>query len=627
MKYLLSFLLLLSGYVQAQDISSDTVTRPRAGRVRIASDAQGRLWRIPATGNKEALPKLSEIAYTPSMFGAKGDGTTDDTQAFIALFKSNRTVVIPAVTYKVTGPISITGINNLSIQATGAKILSSDKTKATWLFQFCNDLTIQGGDWGYSQTITANGGSDQHLIQLDQCQRVNIERIHVLNSPELGIGITNSANVTVQHSLIEKTWRDGTYAHYSANVQYLYNYYRNVKDDAMSFHDYGLDAQKTFIAALGYSQSTNCTITGNTVENCYQGVGMVSPRSVAITGNTFKNTVLAGVAVMNQKESFTGGTAVTSDVVIERNTFENVCATTTINGNSYTNIGQGSSGRAAIVVASLGTGGQITQTEPKITSNLRIRNNTILSSGALGMHVSQTSRFTQSGNVFQDCVVSGGSLGGNVVEVWEVTDYLEESTTTITDTRTPIQHVNGYHFSGVTGTRSDWVVTRKTGTVGIQSGGTVTNKNPEGVIASMGVPTRQLTYIPANDPTSWDTYRTPGTYQVAATGAWAGVNAPTALANGGTLIVSYGRDVLMQVYYDALGSSAYRSTNGVTGSGFGGSDAWVGWQYTLIPLSKSGSPTTTEVPAGQQRIVTNTADSTTRLWYNRGGTLLSVLLN
>ena len=393
-------------------------------------------------------------------FGAVGDGVHDDTQAFRDALKSNRTVLIPPTDayYKVSDLSTIANVSHLTIQAKGAKILNSDLTKASWLFQLCTDLTIDGGDFGYVITPTANGGNSQHVLQIDQSQRVVINGIHVLNSPEMGVAITMSNQVTVQHSLIEHTWRDGTYSHYSANVNYVNNTYQHCKDDAMSFHDYGRASERTFIAALGYNQAANIKVDRCTVENCYQGFSSVAGSGISVTNCTFKNIVGAGVALMNQKLLWPDGTAKLNDASIERNTFYKCCSETTINGTAYPNYGQGSSGRASICVVSLGDNNELSLTELKRLSNVRIRNNSVLESGALGLHCSSTDGLTVSGNTFQNCTVSGNTLGGSAVEIWECTGYVEESINTVIDNRNPIQHQRGYSYSGAQGTKNNWVV-------------------------------------------------------------------------------------------------------------------------------------------------------------------------
>ena len=53
------------------------------------------------------IPKLNYNPMTPHVYGAKGDGTTDDTAAFQNALTNNRTVFVPGGTYKLSGELVI----------------------------------------------------------------------------------------------------------------------------------------------------------------------------------------------------------------------------------------------------------------------------------------------------------------------------------------------------------------------------------------------------------------------------------------------------------------------------------------------------------------------------------------
>lgn len=408
-----------------------------------------------------------------SYFGGIGDGLADDTDAIEAALNSEFPVISFPETgafYKILRRIETCGVNYKKLLAWGARILSADLTKPMFYFENSKRISVDGGEYGYVDMPTQNGDGSQHVMQFYQCQRVLVDDIHIRNSPEMGIATTQSEGVTIQNSLIEHCFRDGTYAHYSANVRYLNNTYRQIKDDAMSFHDYGLDYQRTFIAGLGYDQASDCLAFGNLVENAYQGFSSVAGKNVKVIKNTIKNTVGAGVVLMNQSAGLPGGTKSIRNGRIESNDLHNVCATQTINGLVLQNFGQASSGRAAITIISLGDNNQITLNEVKRSTNVVIKNNTVYSSGALGLHCSSGNVINQSGNTYMDCVVTGNSLGGSVVEVWSTLNYTEESTNTIIDTRTPTQHMGGYVFSNSYGIKREWVVINRVSTDGTING-------------------------------------------------------------------------------------------------------------------------------------------------------------
>lgn len=53
------------------------------------------------------IPKLNYNPVTPQVYGAKGDGTTDDTAAFRNALANNRTVFVPGGTYNLSGELVI----------------------------------------------------------------------------------------------------------------------------------------------------------------------------------------------------------------------------------------------------------------------------------------------------------------------------------------------------------------------------------------------------------------------------------------------------------------------------------------------------------------------------------------
>ena len=415
---------------------------------------------------------LSEI--TPEMFGALNNGVADDTPAINACLNSPYKEITfkPAVGngfYRITNSITIAGKAGLRIRASGAKVLQADTTKNCWFFGLGSDLEITGGEYGYVHSIHKNGGGSQHWFVIDRYQGATLNAVYVSSSPEMCVAITQSKNVAVRNSKFEHAWRDGTYAHHSVNVTYENNDYSDIKDDAASFHDYGIDtpgAKRDFMTGtLGASQANGWKVINCRMNRVYQGVSSVGGSSEQIKNNVINQTVNAGIALMNQEYGLPGGSVQLGNVEVEGNLLTNTCKTTTINGQVCPNEGWGTSGRAALFCASL-SGPQsliIPLGQPKRQNNIRFKNNTVINSGALIMHVSSVDNLLLSGNSGQDANVAGNTLDGGPVEIWECTKLSEESTNTITDTRTTVQHVYGVKYDGVSGTRRNWTVNGRTG--------------------------------------------------------------------------------------------------------------------------------------------------------------------
>ncbi|MCX6214056.1 glycosyl hydrolase family 28-related protein [Spirosoma sp.] len=423
------------------------------------------LLRGSFTQNSRKLVKnkfLDEAPKFLEQFGAKGDGKTDDTQAISKALNSSSPVIYARKGksyYKISSKIIISGVKKKKLIATGATFLNSDLTKATFLFQDCTNINIYGGKYGYVNMPTDNGDGSQHVFQFDNCQDISVNGIHIKNSPEMGIAITNSNRVTIRNSRIEHTFRDGTYSHYSANVNYLYNTYINIKDDAMSFHDYGLDEQKKQLLKYGYKQATNLLAKGNVVQNSYQGFGSIGSVNVSVLNNKFNNVVIAGVSIFNAQEMYPGGNASAKRCLVQNNIITNACSTVIINGKSYKNNGQASTGRAAICIISLGAKNQLNQGETKRLSAIKVIGNTIIGSGANGFFANLVDNLYFAKNGFTNCsgAVPEQSLNGDVIEVWNCTGLWADANSII-DTRKKVLHQHGYAFNNVSGQMGSWRV-------------------------------------------------------------------------------------------------------------------------------------------------------------------------
>ena len=399
---------------------------------------------------------------TVKQFGAKGDGVTDDTKAITDALNSDVAAIYFPQTksyYKVSEMIIVSNVNRKKILTKNAKILNSDLTKATFLFQNSKNIEIYGGVFGYTTLPVKNGGNSQHVFQFDKCQTVIVDRVHIINSPEMGIAITNSNFVTVKNSTIEHTFRDGTYAHYSANIKYLNNIYKNIKDDAMSFHDYGIASDKVELLKYGYTQSTNLLAANNTVKNAYQGIASIGSDKVKIMNNRFDSTVIAGIAIFNSKELYPDGKALVKNVEIVGNTLTNTCKTIIINNKPYNNFGQASTGRAAIFIGSLGDNNQVYMGESKRLNNIVVKDNKVSYSGASGFWGSLTDNLTLLNNKFINCSgeVSSQGLHGDVVEINNVTKFYATNNM-IVDSRKKTMHRHGYSLDNVSGRMSNWNV-------------------------------------------------------------------------------------------------------------------------------------------------------------------------
>ena len=131
---------------------------------------------------------------TPEMFGAKGNGTADDTQAFINAFASCKNVkCMPSKTYKFNNLVDISTLSTGSLDLNGStlvnfniKIAIKEVYKATVNYP-ADGFTIKNGRIG-----TWNVKSDNWETPVIQSgTRIKIENIVFTNCPYI-LAITNS---------------------------------------------------------------------------------------------------------------------------------------------------------------------------------------------------------------------------------------------------------------------------------------------------------------------------------------------------------------------------------------------------------------------------------------------------
>ncbi len=239
-------------------------------------------------------------------YGAKGDGVTDDTAQIQRAMQSNSLIFFPAGSYRVSKAIQLNSLQNVHIWATGATLINTALNNHCFQIDQCEFVTITGGKYTRSAKPDASWPTDHHCFFVANCKDLIIQNVFIDGSPGMGIGIANGVNVKILNNIIKNTTRDGIYSHYSVNVLYSGNYLENIKDDALSMHDYGFNADKQTIIALGYPQAGNSIITNNRIKNAMRGIASIGLQSLTITDNVIEHVVNCGIEVYNTVESFEG---------------------------------------------------------------------------------------------------------------------------------------------------------------------------------------------------------------------------------------------------------------------------------------------------------------------------------
>lgn len=164
--------------------------------------------QIPATGavGRTVAAKFAEIALSVKDFGAKGDGTTDDSAAFVAALLAAKsaggaTVLVPPGTFIISQLLTLASANGVSFVGEGFAVSTIKQiTAATGVFSAtsCNGLRIVGINM---VALSPNTGT---AITLSACNYteitgVGVDALVTTNSFDGGISISGvSTSLLIQ---------------------------------------------------------------------------------------------------------------------------------------------------------------------------------------------------------------------------------------------------------------------------------------------------------------------------------------------------------------------------------------------------------------------------------------------
>jgi hypothetical protein len=388
--------------------------------------------------------------------GAKGDGKHNDTEAILYAVKVADTILIPTGSYLINRKLTFKDLRNKTIIATGAIILNTNNNDGTLEFTDGENISVTGGTWTRSVLPREQGKGQEHTFTFSQIKNLTVKDVTINGSPQMGIALIGIVGGLINHNTVTNCCRDGIYAHYSVKLTYSNNYITNIKDDAMSIHDYGLIIQKGLMVTKGYMQAGQSKVINNTCINTYQGFSSIGCNDIYIAGNKISNTVGAGIAISNSETLFKGGTARAKNIIIEKNILSRNGSAQIIMGVKYTNGGQLSTGRSALFIAV--NDEQNVISHPKSTiSKVTVTNNTISDCGVNGAYIAQVVGLVFKSNSFTNCNTDDSPYCGNIVEVENSANALINNITVI-DNRTRPHHKTGYQLKNVTGKANSWNV-------------------------------------------------------------------------------------------------------------------------------------------------------------------------
>ncbi|RZL40788.1 MAG: right-handed parallel beta-helix repeat-containing protein, partial [Pedobacter sp.] len=318
--------------------------------------------------------------------------------------------------------IEVVRKNNINIWLANSKIINVNYDAKTILFDHCNNVKLIGGQLLRLALPKIQNNKDQHTLTFIGGKNITVKSLIIKNSPEMGICLMSVINASILNNTIEHTLRDGVYAHYSLNLKYIGNTLSHIKDDALSMHDYGRVEQKPEIFELGYRQAGHSVISKNKISNAIQGISSIGCSTLLIENNIVNRTANAGIAVFNSEQLAKGQTARVNNIIIRDNRLINCGDTVKVNGNTVTNGGQLTSGRAALYVASnSGEPDQRFMNSKLRLSQITVSNNYIFNSAVNGALFYNIDNLKVTSNSFINCHSNrenSPQFTGNIFEMY-----------------------------------------------------------------------------------------------------------------------------------------------------------------------------------------------------------------
>lgn len=258
---------------------------------------------------------------TPVMFGAKGDGVTDDTAAVKAAAAANKTVYFPAGNYKVVFTAASERMINC---VNGQHIILDNNAHITvapnnydhyYVFYAENvsNVIIEGGNiHGDKIDHTYTAGSTHEFCHAvcvgGNTDSVTIKNIRIDNMPGDGVSIggdtnfTGCKNIKVQGLTIDGCRRQGVSVCEGENVIVSGNTIKNIEGTAPM-------SAVNVEPFLANRKISGILVTDNVIENCLRGYMLAVPVSNTEVGVIFSNTTMK--ALRGRVIDISGGTDTT----------------------------------------------------------------------------------------------------------------------------------------------------------------------------------------------------------------------------------------------------------------------------------------------------------------------------
>lgn len=391
---------------------------------------------------------------TPQMYGAKGNGVADDTDAFQLCFRSGMDVYIPGGVYLVGDTIPIE--DDTVVRCDGlVKRNHANSAETPILFRVGSDTDVQlhiDADNGNASGSIADTSAEiyivgqdnvcvhdttirrtnaRHAIWVSNSQRVQIERCMIDRYYETGIGVRDRCvDVTIRGNRVTNGYGNaatGLLNRYPIIIGTVTNHSGTVSRSVICDGNY-IEDSDPYWEGIDSHGVEDAVITNNVIVNTLNGISMncigAPLRNVLIANNIYYMTEAADVAGHECNGIVVAGSSDSYGIVITGNTIRNAGNNTSSLDRNGIKI-QGASG-AVISNNSIGVAkgrgislysGRVTRGEEEYQfdadcENFQISGNVIYNSGEAtdGILLYSVSGYGVSGTI-RDCTLIGFVTG------------------------------------------------------------------------------------------------------------------------------------------------------------------------------------------------------------------------
>lgn len=399
----------------------------------------------PAAQRIVSEARLGTLQWTSikaQPYGATGDGTTDDTAAFVAaIASSSKTIFVPDGIYIVNGLVMnvanqtmfLSPGATLRAKAGGNQVVVEMSAAGTSLVGLGFNSTIDGNSVGNSAGSTLYAHASNQLIQ----------GLTVINPAGIGINVAGGDYATIDSNTITNSGNTGIFLSNSPGTSNLLSPTVSNNRITNTGNGYGISAHViagggvilrprfidndvilpgTATAGLGielFGGNSFGSVIGNTVEGGTIGISIDKGPSVTVSGNSVHGSFLYGIELAGATMSTVTGNSIDGNNVSS-------------NGISVSNVGAGMNSVVGNTIANIVSGGY----------GIHAQDTTSFMSTIQGNSVTATIPIYMAGG-FSGHTITGNSVNAGPSAVCGI--FLDNTTSSIVANNT----CNGFSTAGV----------------------------------------------------------------------------------------------------------------------------------------------------------------------------------